>query len=111
MSEVCMETEPSLRLLSGEIIIPRSASKQEDSRVDIRTLVLWRRQQSAFFDVRAFHPNAPSYRGKRYAALFRKHELHKKREYGDRIREVENGSFTPLVFSTTGGEKTIRTFG
>ena len=26
-----------------------------------------------------------------------------KREYGDRIREVENGSFTPLVFATTGG--------
>ena len=27
----------------------------------------------------------------------------KKREYGDRVREVELASFTPLVFSTTGG--------
>ena len=27
----------------------------------------------------------------------------KKREYGDRIREVEMASFTPLVFATTGG--------
>ena len=27
----------------------------------------------------------------------------KKREYGDRIREVEYAVFTPLVFSTTGG--------
>ena len=25
------------------------------------------------------------------------------REYGDRVREVELASFTPLVFSTTGG--------
>lgn len=50
-----------------------------------------------FFNVRDFHPNAPSYRDKCIAALFRKHELDKKREYGDWIREVENGSFTPVV--------------
>jgi hypothetical protein len=37
------------------------------------------------------------------AAIFRKHELDKKRKYGDRMREVENSSFTPLVFSKTGG--------
>ena len=105
MSEVCKETEtePLLQPLSGEIILPRSANKQEDARVDIKTVGLWGRQQSAFFDVRVFHPNAPSYRDKSVAALFRKHELDKKREYGARIREVENGSFTPLVFSTTGG--------
>ena len=105
MSEVCKETEtePLLQPLSEESILSRSANKQEDARVDIKTVGLWGRQQSAFFDVRVFHPNAPSYRDKSVAALFRKHELDKKREYGDRIREVENGSFTPLVFSTTGG--------
>ena len=27
----------------------------------------------------------------------------KKREYGDRIREIEHGTFTPLIFSTSGG--------
>ena len=27
----------------------------------------------------------------------------KKREYNERILEVENGSFTPLVFGTNGG--------
>ena len=32
----------------------------------------------------------------------RRHEQQKKREYGDRVREVELASFTPLVFSTTG---------
>ena len=30
-------------------------------------------------------------------------EQTKKREYGDRIRQIEMASFTPLVFSTTGG--------
>jgi len=29
--------------------------------------------------------------------------MEKKREYGDRVRSVEHGSFTPLVFSTLGG--------
>ena len=34
--------------------------------------------------------------------VYRRHEQHKKREYGDRVREVELASFTSLVFSTTG---------
>ena len=39
----------------------------------------------------------------RFASLFHRHELEKKREYGDRIRNVDCESFTPLVFSTFGG--------
>ena len=35
--------------------------------------------------------------------MYRRHEQAKKRLYEERIREVERGSFTPLVFSTTGG--------
>ncbi len=35
--------------------------------------------------------------------LYRAHEAAKKREYGERVREVEKGVFTPLVFSSTGG--------
>ena len=33
----------------------------------------------------------------------KKHEDIKKRAYGQRVRDVECGVFTPLVFSTTGG--------
>jgi len=29
--------------------------------------------------------------------------MEKKREYGDRVRSMEHGSFTPLVFSTFSG--------
>ena len=63
----------------------------------------WGRRQSAFLDVRVFHPNAPSYRNFSILSVYRHHELQKKREYGERVREVEQASFTPLVFSTTGG--------
>ena len=36
-------------------------------------------------------------------ALFRQAELSKKRQYGQRIQNVEHGDFTPLVFTCTGG--------
>ena len=29
--------------------------------------------------------------------------MRKKREYGERVREIENATFTPLVFAATGG--------
>ena len=34
---------------------------------------------------------------------YRRHELEKRHAYKERVREVEHGSFTPLVFSTSGG--------
>ena len=39
----------------------------------------------------------------RGSSAYRKHELLKKREYGQRVRDVERGVFTPIVFTTTGG--------
>ena len=38
------------------------------------------------------------YRNPSISAIYRRHEMMKKREYGDRVREVELASFTPLVF-------------
>ena len=70
---------------------------------DIHVRGFWGQQQSAFFDVRVFHLNAPSYRTTQIASLFRRHELEKKREYGDCVRAVEFASFTSLVFSTFAG--------
>ena len=67
-------------------MLPHTANKQDDARLDIRAKGFWSRQQDAFFDVRVFHPNASSYRGTNILALYRQHEMAKKREYGDRIR-------------------------
>ena len=36
-------------------------------------------------------------------STFKKHEDIKRRAYGQRIREVEHVSFTPIVMSATGG--------
>ena len=55
--------------------------------------------------MRVFNPNADSYRDLPPDAHFKRHEqvLEKRRQYGQRIREVEHASFSPLVFSTSGG--------
>ena len=59
--------------------------------------------ERAFFDVRVFNPFAPSNRHSSLASSYRHHESLKKRHYERRVREVEHSSFTPLVFSLTGG--------
>ena len=55
------------------------------------------------FDVRIFNAFAESNQSTSLAATFRKHEGEKCHAYKERVREVERGSFTPLVFSSSGG--------
>jgi len=56
-----------------------------------------------FFDVRICHPNADSYRDMDPNRIYRQYETEKKGQYASRILEVEQATFTPLVFSTTRG--------
>ncbi len=53
--------------------------------------------------MRVFHPNAPSNSSGTIPAAYKKHENIKKRAYGQCVRDIEQGVFTPLVFSTTRG--------
>ena len=66
-------------------------------------------RQRAFFGIWVFNPFAPSYRNAPLAQGYRRNELEKKRAYDQRVREIEHGSFSPLVFSTTGGMGTTAT--
>ena len=50
-----------------------------------------------------FHPFASSYDNLDMAKIYSQHERKKKAEYGECILQIERGSFTPLVFFTTGG--------
>ena len=51
--------------------------------------------------MRIFNPSAPS--NLPLHSAYRHHDKEKKREYQQRVHEVENASFTPLIFTTTGG--------
>ena len=50
-----------------------------------------------------FNPFATSYVKDSLTQCYRRLEMDKKRAYEARVREVELGCFTPLVFSTSGG--------
>ena len=79
---------------------------EDDARVDIRAAGFWGcRHHRSFFDVRVFNAFAESnqLQSTSLAATFRKNEGEKRRAYEERVREVERGSFTPLVFSSLGG--------
>ena len=97
-----VETEPVLQDITGEEL-NRGANTAPDARLDIVARGFWERQRSAFFDVRICHPNADSYRDMDLNQIYRQHETEKKRQYASRVLEVEQATFTPLVFSTTGG--------
>ncbi len=106
MTEVCHDVcvEPSLQHLSGEALSYATATTEDEARLDIRAKGFWgNRHQRAFFDVRVFNPNAPTYRSLQLATVYHRHEREKQRMYEQRVHEVELGSFTPLVFSTSGG--------
>ena len=65
---------------------------------------VWNRGQKAYVDVRVFYPIAKCYRDKPMTAVYRSNEQLKKRSYNQRILEVENATFTPLVFFCFGGQ-------
>ena len=105
LTEVCHNvcTEPVLQRLNGEQL-PPSANKEDHARLDVRARGFWdNSHHDAFFDVRVFYPLASSYSQKPLATVYREHERKKKLEYGRRVREIEHGSFTPLVFTVNGG--------
>ena len=104
LSTVCndVEIEPVLQDITGEQL-SRGSNTAQDARLDIHARGFWERQRSAFFDVRVCHPNAESYRDLKPAQIYRIHENEKKRQYASRVLDIEHGSFTPLVFTTTGG--------
>ena len=101
---VCYDVaiDPTLQPLSGEEL-NSGANKAPDTRLDVHCRGFWERQRAAFFDIRVCHPNADSYKELSPKQVYKLHEDEKKRKYASRIIEVENGTFTPLVFTTTGG--------
>ena len=94
---------PPLRPLSGKRLQSLSAITADEVRFDIKASGFGGRQHEvAFFDVCLFNPHANSYQCQQVCQIYRKHEAEKRRHAGERAREVEKGTYMPLVFSATG---------
>ena len=109
-----MGIEPSLQPLSGETLSYRTANIEDGARLDIAANGFWdsgeqRAFERAFFDVRVYNPLAPTHSNHPLATCYRRNEQEKKRAYDERVRQIEHGCFSPLVFSTAGGMGPIAT--
>ena len=59
----------------------------------------WQRCEKAFFAVRVLNPYASTHQRQTLNSSFNANEREKKRQYNQRIIEVEHGSFTPVVLA------------
>ena len=102
LKDVCKDVriEPELMPVGNSSI---DANTSERARLDVSAVGIWSPMERTFMDVRIVHPNSPSYQGKKMEKIYQLHENEKKRKYNQRIIQVEKASFTPLVFSTSGG--------
>ena len=99
-----MCTEPELLPVTGENLAGASANIQPGARLDIAANGVWGgSSERTYFDVRVFNPHAASNRHTDPQTVYRKHEQIKKRAYEQRILNIEQASFSPLVLSATGG--------
>ena len=105
LSEVCkgVENEPDLQPLTGKTLKCQTAKTENSARLDVCALGFWCRDQRAFFDITVFDPVAPIHIHQSLDAAHSKQENEKRKLYEDRLLHVEHASFTPLVFTTTGG--------
>ena len=106
MKEVCHDvgTEPSLQPVTEEQLHYRTSNREDGARLDVAATNFWGKdRQRAFFDVRVFNPFAPTHSHTPLDKCYRRQEREKIRSYEERVGEIEHGSFSPLVFSTTGG--------
>ena len=95
--------EPELEELDSEEMERKTANVTDEARSDVRVRGFWSNRRNAFFDFRVFYPFASSHYGRSLAAIYKSNSLEKKRQYQERVAQVEDGSFTPMVMSSAGG--------
>ena len=105
MREICydVKVEPMLTPLGTGDQMKKGTNVADQARADISARSVWSPSDLTFVDVRVTHPNAPSNRNKSLEQIYKENEEEKKRMYNDRIMNIERGTFTPLIFLTSGG--------
>ena len=104
LRQICKDVtiEPHLIPIEAEQF-QQKGNNADKARLDIAARGLWSTFERTLTDVRIFNPNSESYLAQTLAQLYIQQENQKKRQYLNRVLQVEKGSFSPLVFTTTGG--------
>ena len=99
LDEVCIESP--LNEITGEKFDLRTANTSNEARLDISARGVWTKGQRAFFDIRVFDSSARRYKGLGLPRCYQRNENEKKRNYNERILQIENGSFTQNYVKST----------
>ena len=104
LDEVChdVRVEPQLLPVTGESFKEATANRTCEARLDISARSVWITGQKAFLDVRVFNPLVGWYGNLNISKAYEINEK-EKRAYNERVQEIEQGTFTPLVFSAMDG--------
>jgi hypothetical protein len=97
-----VQIEPELLPVDPQKFKART-NTQPGARLDVSARGVWSQFERSFYDVRVTHPNCLSNIGKPVADIYIEHQNSKKVEYQERVLQSEKGSFTPLIFTTSGG--------
>ena len=105
LREICpnVVVEPALTPLTGEQIHFKTSNTADLARSDISAKDFWIKGQVTYCDVRVFNPISKCHLNQSLSAIHKRNESEKRRQYNQRILQVEHGSFSPLVFSCFGG--------
>ena len=103
MGEVCVDVKIEPELIPvGDVQLAAGTTIQDQAKLDVSGIGLWRAHERTFCDVRITHPHAPSYTKKSLETVLKTAEKEKITKYNDRVLQIEKGSFVPLVFATNG---------
>ena len=94
-----VEAEPLLQPVPGE-----SQVERDGARPDGRARGFWRRGTNAYFDVRVTNLGSACYKDRDIPDVLALHEKAKKTKYCGRIQDFDYGTFTPLVFASSGAK-------
>ena len=99
LEEVCsdVEVEPPLLPLTEEKL-PKGSITSPGARLDVSARNLWSPLAKAFIEVRVVNPET---KAKSIPQMYKSHEEEKKQGYLSRVLQVEKGTFTLAVFSTS----------
>ena len=102
MEKVCHDVrlEPALIPMAEELV---EGTAEDGARCDVSGRGVWSDFDKTLVDIAVTHPNAASHLHKPIKKLCKEFENRKKNKYNDRIVNTERASFSPLVFTTTGG--------
>ena len=100
---VCHDVKIEPELLPIEADNIHNGNNADKARLDVSGIGIWGSNERTYIDVRIMHPNSPTYINKPIERVYKDHEDEKKRSYNGRVIQVDKGTFTPFVMSTSGG--------